>query len=217
MTGAPKVKTVPGVSDFGYSYVYGIFEDGTDLYWGRSPALEYLSSVQSRLPEGVKTELGPDATALGWVYQYAQVDTSGKRSLADLRSYQDSVLALLSACAAGRGGSGSGWRVAPTGSPARTWRRRHSQSGIRRPSKRLRHPATRTVVRSNAPLTLDWRIESARQLPNDGHYGNPAAKWPQITAQGASPGKPRGMGASPERAEESFWLRPPDLINSKRI
>jgi len=89
MTGAPKVKTVRGVSDFGYSYVYVIFEDGTDLYWARSRALEYLSGVQSHLPEGVKAELGPDATALGWVYQYALVDTSGKHSLADLRSYQD--------------------------------------------------------------------------------------------------------------------------------
>jgi copper/silver efflux system protein len=89
MLGAPKVKTVRGVSDFGYSYVYIIFEDGTDLYWARSRALEYLSGVQSRLPEGVKAELGPDATALGWVYQYALVDTSGKHSLSDLRSYQD--------------------------------------------------------------------------------------------------------------------------------
>jgi Cu(I)/Ag(I) efflux system membrane protein CusA/SilA len=89
MTGAPKVKTVRGVSDFGYSYVYVIFEDGTDLYWARSRVLEYLSSVQSRMPEGVKTELGPDATALGWTYQYALVDTTGKHSLADLRSYQD--------------------------------------------------------------------------------------------------------------------------------
>ena len=89
MTGAPKVKTVRGISDFGYSYVYVIFEDGTDLYWARSRTLEYLSSVQSRLPEGVKTEMGPDATSVGWVYQYALVDTSGKHSLADLRSYQD--------------------------------------------------------------------------------------------------------------------------------
>ncbi len=89
MVGAPKVKTVRGVSDFGYSYVYVIFEDGTDLYWARSRTLEYLSGVLSRLPEGVKTELGPDATALGWVYQYALVDTSGKHSLADLRAYQD--------------------------------------------------------------------------------------------------------------------------------
>ena len=89
MTGAPKVKTVRGVSDFGYSYVYVIFEDGTDLYWARSRALEYLSGVLPRLPEGVKAEIGPDATALGWIYQYALVDTSGKHSLADLRSYQD--------------------------------------------------------------------------------------------------------------------------------
>jgi Cu(I)/Ag(I) efflux system membrane protein CusA/SilA len=89
MVGAPKVKTVRGVSDFGYSYVYVIFEDGTDLYWARSRTLEYLSGVLPRLPEGVKAELGPDATALGWVFQYALVDTSAKHSLADLRSYQD--------------------------------------------------------------------------------------------------------------------------------
>ncbi len=89
MLGAPRVKTVRGFSDFGYSYVYVVFEDGTDLYWARSRIMEYLSSVLPRLPEGVKTELGPDATALGWIYQYALVDTSGKHSLADLRSYQD--------------------------------------------------------------------------------------------------------------------------------
>src|ERR1019366_3175140 len=80
---------VRGFSDFGYSYVYVIFEDGTDLYWARSRIMEYLTSVLPRLPEGVKTELGPDATALGWIYQYALVDTSGKHTLADLRSYQD--------------------------------------------------------------------------------------------------------------------------------
>jgi Cu(I)/Ag(I) efflux system membrane protein CusA/SilA len=89
MLGAPRVKTVRGFSDFGYSYVYVVFEDGTDLYWARSRTLEYLSGMLSRLPEGVKTELGPDATGLGWVFQYALVDTSGKHSLADLRSYQD--------------------------------------------------------------------------------------------------------------------------------
>ena len=71
------------------SYVYIIFEDGTDIYWARSRTLEYLSAVLPRLPEGVKTELGPDATGLGWIFQYALVDTSGKHSLADLRSYQD--------------------------------------------------------------------------------------------------------------------------------
>src|SRR6266513_932143 len=71
MLGAPKVKAVRGVSDFGYSFVYVVFEDGTDLYWARSRTLEYLSGVLSALPAGVKTELGPDATSLGWVFQYA--------------------------------------------------------------------------------------------------------------------------------------------------
>jgi Cu(I)/Ag(I) efflux system membrane protein CusA/SilA len=89
MTGAPKVKTVRGISDFGFSYVYVIFEEGTDIYWARSRALEYLSSVTSRLPQGVKTEIGPDATGLGWVFQYVLKDTSGKHNLAELRSYQD--------------------------------------------------------------------------------------------------------------------------------
>ena len=89
MTGAPKVKTVRGISDFGFSYVYVIFEEGTDIYWARSRTLEYLSSVTSRLPQGVKTEIGPDATGLGWVFQYVLKDNSGKHNLAELRSYQD--------------------------------------------------------------------------------------------------------------------------------
>jgi Cu(I)/Ag(I) efflux system membrane protein CusA/SilA len=89
LLGAPKVKAVRGFSDFGYSFVYVIFEDGTDLYWARSRTLEYLSRVLQSLPQGSKTELGPDATGLGWVYQYALVDRSGKHSLADLRSLQD--------------------------------------------------------------------------------------------------------------------------------
>ena len=89
MLGAPKVKAVRGFSDFGYSYVYVIFEDGTDIYWARSRALEYLSGVLPLLPAGVKTELGPDATGLGWVFQYALVDETGKHSLEELRSYQD--------------------------------------------------------------------------------------------------------------------------------
>src|SRR5512141_2086590 len=89
LLGAPKVKAVRGFSDFGYSYVYAIFEDGTDIYWARSRTLEYLSSVLPTLPQGVKTEIGPDATALGWIFQYALVDANGKHSLAELRSYQD--------------------------------------------------------------------------------------------------------------------------------
>ena len=89
MLGAPKVKDVRGFSDFGYSYVYIVFEEGTDIYWARSRTLEYLSNVLPRLPQGVKTELGPDATGIGWVFEYALIDTTGKQSLADLRSYQD--------------------------------------------------------------------------------------------------------------------------------
>jgi copper/silver efflux system protein len=89
MLGAPKVKAVRGFSDFGFSYVYIVFEEGTDIYWARSRTLEYLSGVLPRLPQGVRTELGPDATGVGWVFQYALVDTSGRHSLDEIRSYQD--------------------------------------------------------------------------------------------------------------------------------
>jgi len=89
MLGAPRVKDVRGFSDFGYSFVYIIFDEGTDIYWARSRTLEYLSSVLPRLPQGVKTELGPDATGVGWVFQYALIDQSGGHSLAELRSLQD--------------------------------------------------------------------------------------------------------------------------------
>jgi Cu(I)/Ag(I) efflux system membrane protein CusA/SilA len=89
MLGAPGVTSVRGFSDFGYSFVYAIFEDGTDIYWARSRTLEYLSAVTPRLPPGVETEIGPDATGLGWIYQYALVDRSGRLGLDELRSYQD--------------------------------------------------------------------------------------------------------------------------------
>ncbi|MBI2066901.1 MAG: efflux RND transporter permease subunit [Deltaproteobacteria bacterium] len=89
LLGAPKVKAIRGFSDFGFSYVYVIYEDGTDLYWARSRTLEYLSKIIPSLPEGVKTELGPDATSVGWVFEYALIDESGKHNLQELRSYQD--------------------------------------------------------------------------------------------------------------------------------
>jgi Cu(I)/Ag(I) efflux system membrane protein CusA/SilA len=89
MLSVPGVRTVRGFSDFGYSYVYIIFEEGTDIYWARSRTLEYLSAVQPRLPQGVRTELGPDATGIGWVFQYVLTDASGKHDLAQLRSIQD--------------------------------------------------------------------------------------------------------------------------------
>jgi copper/silver efflux system protein len=89
LLGAPNVRTIRGFSDFGFSYVYVIFKDGTDLYWARSRVLESLSRIQTVLPAGVRTELGPDATGVGWVFQYALVDESRTHSLADLRTLQD--------------------------------------------------------------------------------------------------------------------------------
>jgi Cu(I)/Ag(I) efflux system membrane protein CusA/SilA len=89
MLSVPGAKTVRGYSFFGASFVYVIFEDGVDLYWARSRVLEYLNSVSKKLPEGVTPILGPDATGVGWVYEYALVDRTGKRDLAQLRSIQD--------------------------------------------------------------------------------------------------------------------------------
>lgn len=92
MLSVPGAKTVRGFSMFGDAYVYVLFEDGTDLYWARSRVLEYLSQVQSQLPAGVKASLGPDATGVGWIYEYALVDRTGQHSLADLRALQDWTL-----------------------------------------------------------------------------------------------------------------------------
>lgn len=86
---APRVKAVRAQTMFGDSYVYVIFEDGTDLYWARSRVLEYLQQIQGRLPDAVHPVIGPDATGAGWVYEYAVVDHTHQRSLADLRSLQD--------------------------------------------------------------------------------------------------------------------------------
>ncbi|MBP7814323.1 MAG: efflux RND transporter permease subunit [Thermoanaerobaculia bacterium] len=92
LLGMPRVKAVRGLSDFGFSYVYVIFEDGTDLYWARSRVLEYLSKIQAQLPPGVRTELGPDASGVGWVYQYVLSDRAGRYTLDELRAYQDWTL-----------------------------------------------------------------------------------------------------------------------------
>src|SRR5258706_5781521 len=92
LLGVRMVKAIRCFSDFGFSYVYVIYQDGTDIYGARSRTLEYLSKIQPRLPEGVRTELGPDATGVGWVYQYALVDRSGRHDLAELRSFQDWTL-----------------------------------------------------------------------------------------------------------------------------
>ncbi|MGH8698934.1 MAG: efflux RND transporter permease subunit, partial [Burkholderiales bacterium] len=89
MLSVPGAKTVRGYSFFGDSFVYILFEDRTDPYWARSRVLEYLNQVQSRLPAGAKPALGPDATGVGWIYQYALVDRSGRRDLGQLRALQD--------------------------------------------------------------------------------------------------------------------------------
>ena len=89
MLSVPGTKAVRGFSMFGDSFVYVLFDDGVDLYWARSRVLEYLNQVQSRLPTGAKSSIGPDATGVGWIYQYALIDRSGQRDLAQLRSLQD--------------------------------------------------------------------------------------------------------------------------------
>jgi len=89
MLAVPKSKVVRGYSFFGYSFVYVIFEDDTDMYWARTRVLEYLNYISDRLPEGVTPVLGPDATGVGWVYEYALVDRTGQHDLAELRSIQD--------------------------------------------------------------------------------------------------------------------------------
>jgi copper/silver efflux system protein len=92
LLGAPKVKAIRGFSDFGYSFVYVVFEDGTDLYWARSRVLEYLNALQSRLPAGVQPALGPDATGVGWIFQYALTDPDHRHDPDELRAYQDWTL-----------------------------------------------------------------------------------------------------------------------------
>ena len=87
--GAPNVKTVRGFTMFGMSFVYVVFQDGTDLYWARSRVVEYLAKVRDKLPEGINPQIGPDATSVGWIYQYALVDETGEHNLQQLRSLQD--------------------------------------------------------------------------------------------------------------------------------
>ncbi|HEX7948163.1 MAG TPA: efflux RND transporter permease subunit, partial [Phenylobacterium sp.] len=89
MLSVPGAKTVRGYSYFGDSFVYVLFEDGTDLYWAHSRVLEYLNQAQGRLPAAARPSLGPDATGVGWIYEYALVDRSGRHDLGQLRSLQD--------------------------------------------------------------------------------------------------------------------------------
>ena len=124
-------------------YVYVIFQDGTDLYWARSRVLEYLSKILPRLPEGVRTELGPDATSVGWVYQYALVDRTGRHDLAELRSLQDWYLRYHLQAVPGRRRGRRGRRL------------REAVPGQRRPepAARLRRPADRASSTPSARAT----------------------------------------------------------------
>src|SRR5256885_11305397 len=92
LIGTPHVTDVRGFSMFGMSFVYVIFDEGTDIYWARSRVLEYMNGLRGSLPEGVSPTLGPDATGIGWVFQYTLTDKTGKHSLADLRTFQDFTL-----------------------------------------------------------------------------------------------------------------------------
>ena len=85
----PGAKTVRGYSFFGDAFVYVLFDDATDLYWARSRVLEYLNQVQSRLPQGVRAELGPDGTGVGWIFEYALIDRTGQHDLSQLRALND--------------------------------------------------------------------------------------------------------------------------------
>jgi copper/silver efflux system protein len=119
MLSVPGAKVVRGYSFFGDSYVYVLFDDSTDLYWARSRVLEYLSQVRDRLPAGVSPSLGPDATGLGWIYEYALVDRSGKHDLGQLRAVQDWFLRFQLktvpdvAEVASLGGMESAWQIVP--------------------------------------------------------------------------------------------------------
>jgi len=92
---APKVKTIRAFSTYGFSFIYVIFEDGTDIYWARSRILEYLDQIKEKLPHGVLPRIGPDATGVGWVFQYALIDTTGKHDLSELKTFNDFYLKYL--------------------------------------------------------------------------------------------------------------------------
>ena len=111
MLSVPKSKVVRGFSFFGASFVYVIFEDGTDIYWARSRVLEYLNFAAGRLPRGVTPQLGPDATGVGWVYQYAVL--GAQHTLAELRTIQDWYVRYQLTKAPGRGRGGERRRLRP--------------------------------------------------------------------------------------------------------
>ena len=111
MLAAPHVSVVRGSSDYGFSYVYVIFDEGTDIYWGRTRVLEYMSKISGQLPEGVSPKLGPDATGVGWAFQYALVDKTGQNNLQQMRSFNDWYLRYWLVERTGCGGGRHGRRI----------------------------------------------------------------------------------------------------------
>ena len=158
MLSVPGAKTVRGYSFFGDSFVYVLFEDGTDPYWARSRVLEYLNQVQSRLPAGVTPALGPDATGVGWVYQYAIIDRTGQHDLSQLRAIQDwflkyelkSVPNVAEVATPGRRGARISDRAA-AGSHARVWhhtpRRHRCRESVQPGERRVGAGAGRSGIR----------------------------------------------------------------------
>ena len=164
MLSVPGAKTVRGYSFFGDSFVYILFEDGTDPYWARSRVLEYLNQVQSRLPAQAKPALGPDATGVGWIYQYALVDRSGRLDLGELRALQDWFLkyelkALPNVAeVASVGGMVRQYQVVlESGSPARL---RHPAFARHRRDPE-REPRDRRLGRSSSPRRSTWCARAA--------------------------------------------------------
>jgi hypothetical protein len=147
MLSVPGAKTVRGYSFFGDSFVYVLFEDETDLYWARSRVLEYLNQVQGRLPQGVQPSIGPDATGVGWIYEYALVDRSGRLDISQLRALQDWFLKYELSRAERCGSGNARWRRAsvPGGSRSESLARvRHYPSRGHRGNPRANQkPAAR--------------------------------------------------------------------------
>ena len=208
LLGAPNVKAIRGFSDFGFSYVYVIFQDGTDIYWARSRVLEYLSKIQSRLPKGVQTELGPDATGVGWVYQYALVDNSGTQSLDELRTYQDWTLryALQSVPGVAEVASIGGFqkqyqvtvdpnKLASYGVPLT---RSSTPSGVEQRGRRTPHRVRRRRIHGAGPRVHKEPVRPRKRGGQDGrrrHPGPAAGRRPR----GVRPRDP-ARGLRPRRA-----------------
>ena len=147
----PHIKFVRGMSQFGLSAVYVVFEDGTDLYWARSRVLEYLNGVRGRLPAGAQTTLGPDATGVGWVMQYILADTTGTLNLAQLRGLQDFVVRPALTAVPGVA------EIASLGGSRRSIRSRWIRRSCSRWESRSKRLSMRCAARTRMSADEFWR------------------------------------------------------------